>query len=129
MLLWYWVSVIQITALLNLPPQRQTHRDKGFAHATPTINVILAHDPIAIMNSLTTLKSARVARIEGGKVRRGHTICRAVRIKDIDTSAGEILSVTIRRENLDCIINARHGKGGLVGMTCPKPVSPSVLVM
>lgn len=86
--------------------------DVGFTHATATIDVVLTHDTVAVANALAALQTTQIAH--GGSDEVG----RVVGVENVDTAVGEILGVTIRGEDLDCVINARGGDGGLIRMAC-----------
>jgi hypothetical protein len=89
----------------------------GFTHAAATIDIVLAHDAVAIVNALAALESAQIAHSGFGKVDR------IVGVKDIDAAVGEILSVTIGGEDLDSVVNSRGGDGGLVWMACMRTLA------
>jgi hypothetical protein len=47
-----------------------TYRDVRLAHASLTINVVLAHDPVAVMDALATFEAANTGNIRTKRVCR-----------------------------------------------------------
>lgn len=90
------------------------HRNVSFTHATATIDIVLTHDAIAVLKTLTALESAKIAH--GGSDKVG----RVVWIQNIDTAVGKILSVSIWGEDLDSAVNTRDRDGGFIRVTCAK---------
>lgn len=87
------------------------HCNVGLTHATATIDIVLTNDAITVLQTLPALKSTEIAH--GGSDKVG----RIVWIQYIDTSVGEILSVSIWGEDLDSVVDARGGDGGFIRVT------------
>lgn len=47
----------------------EAYRDKGFVHAALSVNVILAHNLVAVLHALAALESADPSRIPSEGVR------------------------------------------------------------
>lgn len=77
-----------------------TYRDIGLAHAAATVNVILAHDAIAVLKTLAALESAESVHS------RTEDIGRVVWVEDVDASTGLVLGVSVWGEDLDGIVDA-----------------------
>lgn len=88
------------------------HCDVSFTHATATIDIVLTHNTVAIVNALAALESTQIAH--GGSDEVGGV----VGIQNIDAAVSEILGVTIWREDFDGAVNTRDGDGGFVRVAC-----------
>jgi hypothetical protein len=91
--------------------KERAHCYVGFTHAAATIDIVLAHDAVAVVNALAALESAQITHSRSSKVDW------IVGIQDIDATVGEILGVTIGGEDLDSVVNSRGGDSGFVRMT------------
>lgn len=98
----------------------RAHCNVGFTHATATIDIVLTHDAVAVVNALAALKSAQIAYSGSSKVGR------IIGIQNIDAAVGEVLGVTIRGEDLDSVVNSRGGDGGFVRMACMRTLAVMV---
>jgi hypothetical protein len=87
------------------------HCNVGLTHTTATIDIVLTNDAITVLQTLPALKPPEVAH--GGSDEVG----RVVWIQYVDASMGEILSVSIWREDLDSVVDARGGDGGFIRVT------------
>jgi hypothetical protein len=102
---------------MEILEDERSHCDVGFTHATATIDIVLAHDAVAVVNTLAALESAQIAHGRTGKIDR------VVGIQNIDAAMGEILGVTIGGEDLDGVVDARGGYGGFVWMPCMRTLA------
>lgn len=91
----------------------RTYRDDGFMHPSLPVNVILARDPVTVVHALAAaethglLVAVRTPPCPG-------QVGRVVRVQDVDAVAGVLLRALLGREDLDGVVDAGHGKRGLV---------------
>jgi hypothetical protein len=75
------------------------YSDVCLVHTTTTLNIVLAHDTVAFMNSLPALEAADTGD-GSSKLVRG-----IVGVEDIYTVTGIILSVLVWRKDFDSVID------------------------
>lgn len=89
-----------------------TYRDIGISHAAATINVILAHDAIAVLDALMALETTDIADMST------QNIGRVVGIENVDARTSLVLRVLVRREEFDGIVEAGGSDSRLIWMGC-----------
>lgn len=88
-----------------------TYRNVGLVHATLPVDVILAHNPVAVLHPFTALETGVRATLPSRHVGW------VVRIQDIDTATGVLLGTSVGRVDLDGVVDSGCRDRGLIWMT------------
>jgi hypothetical protein len=95
-----------------------TYRDEGLVHSPLPMNIILAHDLIAVVHTLTAPETKFMATssfVAASMVFRDY-VSLGIRISNIDSVTSIILGLGIWGKDFDCSVNARNCQCRLVRM-------------